>query len=300
MKTKAQQYRLASLAAIAGMLLAMPAAAQPAASAGAAATAVSAAAQVAATQTAASAAAVLCNAPWFRSGSHVQMEGDGALPMSIRMTLRDVGRSASGCRAQLTVSSKSAMSALMGPPVIMEQVHEVVIDRRTSNDQTSIESQHAVINARARYARMYGEASFRGKGVFNYAGMDLREGSTLDGETFQSSVSLKVYPLGSDEVVSTMRALHASIHIGSRQVGRRQVIETVMGRKECLPITYEKRTSLGPVLVGEEVVQVEPSVMHVTDWYCPSDAFVLRTEVRQDGNVQRIDVTALERDTQAP
>ncbi|MNE99452.1 hypothetical protein D3C80_1981350 [compost metagenome] len=73
-----------------------------------------------------------------------------------------------------------------------------------------------------------------------------------------------------------------------------------MGRKECLPITYEKRTSLGPVMVGEEVVQVEPSVMHVTDWYCPSDAFVLRTEVRQDGKVQRIDVTALERDTQAP
>ncbi|MEM5427820.1 hypothetical protein [Cupriavidus oxalaticus] len=298
MKTKAQQYRLANLATLAGLLLALPAAAQQASSTGAAANAVSAATQV--TQMAASAAAVLCNAPWFRSGSHVQMEGDGALPMSIRMTLRDVGRSASGCRAQLTVSSKSAMSALMGPPVIMEQVHEVVIDRRTPNDQTSIESQHAIINARARYARMYGEASFRGKGVFNYAGMDLREGSTLDGEMFQSSVSLKVYPLGSDEVVSSMRAQHASIHIGSRQVGRRQMIETVMGRKECLPITYEKRTSLGPVIVGEEVVQVEPSVMHVTDWYCPSDAFVLRTEVRQDGNVQRIDVTALERDTQAP
>lgn len=298
MKTKAQHYLLASFAAVAGMVLAVPATAQTAAAGAAAATAASAAAQVAATQVAASAAAVLCNAPWFRSGSRVQMEGDGALPMSISMTLRDVGRSASGCRAQLTVSSKSAMSALMGPPVMMEQVHEVVIDRRS--DQTSIESQHAIINARARYARMYGEAAFRGKGVFNYAGMDLREGSMLDGETFQSSVSLKVYPLGSDEVVSTMRALHASIHIGSRQVGRRQMIDTVMGRKECLPITYDKRTSLGPLMVGEEVVQVEPSVMHVTDWYCPADAFVLRTEVRQDGNVQRIDVTALERDTQAP
>jgi hypothetical protein len=54
------------------------------------------------------------------------------------------------------------------------------------------------------------------------------------------------------------------------------------------------------VLVGEEVVQVEPTVMQVTDWYCPADAFVLRTEVRQDDKVQRIDVTALESDTQAP
>lgn len=260
----------------------------------------SAVAQAAASQAQAAAAAVLCNAPWFRSGSHVQMEGDGVMPMSISMTLRDVMRSPSGCRAQLEISSKTALSALMGPPVITTQVHEVVIDRRSPADQTSIESQHAVINARARYARMYGEAAFRGKGVFNYAGLDLREGAALDGETFESSVSLKVYPLGSDEVVSTMRALHASIHIGSRHVGKRQMIDTVMGRKECLPVTYEKRTSLGPLMVGEEVVQVEPTLMHVTDWYCPADAFVLRTEVRQGENVQRVDVTALERDTEAP
>ncbi len=246
------------------------------------------------------AGAVLCDAPWFRSGSHVQMEGDGALPMSIAMTLRDVRRNASGCHAELEINSKSAMSALMGPPVIMDQVHQVNIDRRTPADQTSIESQHAVINARARFARMYGEAAFKGSGVFNYAGLNLREGSTLEGETFESSLSLKVYPLGSDEVVSTMRALHATIHISSRQVGRRQMIDTVMGRKECLPITYDKRTSLGPLLVGDEVVQVEPTVMHITDWYCPAEAFVLRTEVMQDGKVQRIDVTALERDTQAP
>lgn len=228
------------------------------------------------------------------------MEGDGALPMSITMTLRDVGRSASGCHAQLQINSKSAMSALMGPPVVMDQVHRLDIDRRTPAGQTSIESQHAVINARARYARMFGEAAFKGRGVFNYAGMNLREGATLEGETFESSLSLKVYPLGSDEVVSTLRVPHASIDISSRQVGRRQMIDTVMGRKECLPVTYDKRTSLGPLLVGEEVVQVEPTVMHITDWYCPAEAFVLRTEVKQDGKVQRIDVTAMEQDTQAP
>jgi len=246
------------------------------------------------------AGAVLCDAPWFRSGSQVQMEGDGDLPMSITMMLSDVGRSASGCHAQLEIRSKSAMSALMGPPVVMDQVHEVNIDRRTPADQASIESQHAVINARGRYARMFGEAAFKGKGVFNYAGLNLREGSMLDGETFESSVSLKIYPLGSDELVGTMQALHASINISSRQVGHKQMIDTAMGRKECLPVTYDKRTSLGPLMVGGELVKVEPTVMHITDWYCPAEAFVLRTEVRQDGKVQRIDVTTMERDTDAP
>jgi len=283
-KTKAQHYMLAAVAGAVALGLAPASHAQ----------------EAAAPRAAAPAGAVICDAPWFRSGSRVQMEGDGAMPMSITMSLRDVGRSPAGCRAQLEVRSKSALSALMGPPVIMDQVHEVSIDRRTPADQTSIESQHAVINARGRYARMYGEAAFKGKGVFNYAGMNLKEGSTLDGETFESSLSLKIYPLASDEPVGTMRALHASINISSRQVGRRQMIDTVMGRKECLPVTYDKRTSLGPLLVGEEVVQVEPTLMHVTDWYCPAEAFVLRTEIRQEGKLQSVDVTALERDSEAP
>jgi hypothetical protein len=244
--------------------------------------------------------AVLCDAPWFRSGSRVQLEGDGAMPMSVTMTLRRATRSPTGCRAQLEVRSKSALSALMGPPVIMDQVHMVNIDRNTSTTKPSIESEHAVINAQGRYARMYGEAAFRGQGVFSYAGLDIHEGSTIEGEAFESSVSLQIYPLGADEVVGSMRALYASISVGSRHVGKRQMIDTILGRKECMPITYEKRTSLGPLMVGEEVVQVEPTVMHVTDWYCPAEAFVLRTEIRQQGKVQRIDVTGMELDTTAP
>lgn len=240
------------------------------------------------------AGAALCDAPWFRSGSRVQMEGDGEMPMSITMTLRDVMRTARGCSAQLEVRSKSALSALMGPPVVMDQVHEINIDRSSATMRTRIDSRNAVINARARYARMFGEASFTGSGVFNYAGVEIKEGAMLEGETFQSSVSLKVYPLGADEVVGTMQALHASIIVGSRTVGRRQMINAAMGRKECMPITYEKRTSLGPLMVGDEILQLEPSVLHVTDWYCPMEAFVLRTEVRQNNKVQRVDVTSLE------
>lgn len=245
--------------------------------------------------------AVLCDAPWFRSGARVQMEGDGAMPMSITMTLRDTDQTPQGCRAVLEVMSKSALSALMGPPVVMDQVHEVSIDRHpneTAPDAASeIESQHAVINARGRYARMFGEAAFKGKGVFSYAGMDIREGTTLAGETFESSVALDISPAGSDEVVGSMRALHASIIVGSRRVGKRQVIDTVLGRKNCLPITYDKRTSLGPLMVGDEVIQVEPTVMHITDWYCPTEAFVLRTDIRQLDQLQRIDVTSMTLDS---
>lgn len=185
------------------------------------------------------------------------MEGDGAMPMSITMTLRRATKNQTGCRAQLEVRSKSALFALMGPPV-MDQVHMVNIDRSPDSAKSSIESEHAVINAQGRYARMYGEAAFRGQGVFSYAGMDIREGGTLEGEAFESSVSLQIYPVGADEVVGSMRALYASISVGSRHVGKRQMIDTVLGRKECMPITYEKRTSLGPLMVGRRWCRWSP------------------------------------------
>ncbi|WP_441628438.1 hypothetical protein [Cupriavidus sp. 2MCAB6] len=290
MRTKAQRAKAAAVAGVVWLAAGNPAQAQT--------TSVAAAAP--ADSAPLRPLAVLCDAPWFRSGSRVQMEGDGAMPMSVTMTLRRTTKSPTGCRAQLEVRSKSALSALMGPPVIMNQVHMVNIDRRSATARSSIESEHAVINAQGRYARMYGEAAFRGQGVFSYAGMDIHEGSTIEGEAFESSVSLQIFPLGADEVVGSMRALYASISVSSRHVGKRQMIDTVLGRKECMPITYEKRTSLGPLMVGEEVVQVEPTVMHVTDWYCPAEAFVLRTEIRQQDKVQRIDVTAMELDTTAP
>lgn len=241
----------------------------------------------------------ICDAPWFRSGSRVQMEGDGALPMSITMALNDAVRSPTGCRAELEITSKSAMSALMGPPVIMQQVHVINIDR-TSGKPATIESQHAIINARGKYARMFGEAAFKGMGLFNYAGIPIREGETLPGQAFESSLSLDIYPLSRDEAVGKMETSRASVTVSSRHVGRRQLIDTAMGKKECLPITYEKRTSLGALTVGGELVPLEPTLMHVTDWYCPDVAFVLRTDVRQEGKTQRIDVTSMERDTDMP
>lgn len=240
-------------------------------------------------------AGFLCQAPWFQGGARVQMEADGAMPMTVTMSMIHTRQEPDGCQAQLDIRSKSALSALMGPPVTMDQSHYLRIARAVEGGTpASIESPRAIINAQGKYARMFGEASFVGHGVFSYAGMTLREGSTIEGQQFESSLSLLIYRAGTDELVSTLRAQRASIYIGSRHVGRRQSIDTALGPRSCLPITYEKRTSIGPLILGEEVIQTEPTVMQVTEWYCPGEAFVLRTEIRQNGKVQRIDVTSVE------
>jgi hypothetical protein len=156
-----------------------------------------------------------------------------------------------------------------------------------------IDSQHATINAQARYARLFGEASFEGKGMLNYATKQIREGVTLPGESFESSANLIIHSVATDEPITTIRAPHASVSISARHVGREQPIETAQGRMQCLPIHYERRTTLGPLFIGDDLEQPETDVMEVTDWFCPSTAFVMRTDIRQKGKTEHIDTTAL-------
>lgn len=235
----------------------------------------------------------VCDAPWFRSGARAQLEADGDMPMSITMRVRHPSASPEGCSAWIDIQSKSALAAIMGPPVIMDQVHKITFDRLDGSPDGRISSQRATINAQARYTRLFGEASFQGTGMFAYAGHDIREGATLAGEMLRSSADLSIHTLATDEQVTTIRVPHASIYIGERHVGRRQTIDTALGRRECLPITYDKHTSLGLVYIGEEVEELEPFTMQVTDWYCPSEAFVLRTVIKQDGKALEIDTTAI-------
>ncbi|GAB7545180.1 hypothetical protein CS8_048590 [Cupriavidus sp. 8B] len=229
---------------------------------------------------------------WSRPDAKVQMEADGAMPMSITTVQDPLESTPAGCQAIIHIHSKSALAALMGPPVIADQRDLVSISPLAAPSAIHIEV-HSEINARARYARLYGASTSIGEGVINYAGVDLREGAILGGETVNSSVTLKIYARGTDEEVGELRAPHATITIGSRRVGRRRIIETALGRKECIPITYEKRSSLGPTQLVDTLIMTTPSVMQITDWYCPSERFVLRTEVREQGKVQRIDTTAI-------
>ncbi|MCG5261210.1 hypothetical protein [Cupriavidus gilardii] len=235
----------------------------------------------------------VCQAPWFRGGARAQLEADGQMPMSITMTVRHPGPVPGGCAAWLDIHSKSALAAMMGPPVVMDQMHRLTLVRDTGSANGRISSQHATINAQARYARLFGEASFEGTGLLSYAGHEIREGGILPGESLHSSASLQINSLHSGEAVTTIRVPRASIHISERRVGRRQQIDTPLGRRECLPIRYDKQASLGEVHIGDDVERPDPYNMTVTDWYCPSEAFVLRTEIRQGDQQQVIETTAI-------
>lgn len=237
--------------------------------------------------------ASVCSSVWFPRGMRLQLEADGDMPMSRRSTQMAPLPTASGCQADLEIQSKTALAALMGPPVITEQKLRVLLRPAADGAPPGITGS-GTVNAWARYARLYGTTTIDGLGLldYQYRGLPLREGDVIGGGSVEASVSFTIYARDSGIEVGKLVAPHATLTVASRRVGKRRVIQTALGPSECVPIGYVRITSIGPMIIAGEQVLPGPSHLQVTDWYCPVAGAVMRQDITEGGKTQRIDTTA--------
>ncbi|WP_454754040.1 hypothetical protein [Cupriavidus necator] len=231
------------------------------------------------------------------------MEADGEMPMSRRSTQMAPLPTASGCQTDLEIQSKTALAALMGPPVITEQRQRLLLRPAEDGAPPGITGS-GTVNAWARYTRLYGTTTIDGLGLldYQYRGLPLQEGDVISGATVESSVSFTIYARDSGVEVGKLVAPHATVTVASRRVGKRQVIQAALGPSECVPIHYIRVASIGPMIIAGEQVLSEPSHMEVTDWFCPVTGAVMRQDITEGNKMQRIDTTAadpLEQTSQA-
>ncbi|CAG9182650.1 hypothetical protein LMG23994_04965 [Cupriavidus pinatubonensis] len=237
----------------------------------------------------------VCATVWFTHGARVQMEADGSMPLSRRTVLQPPLPTDAGCQADIEIHSKTALAALMGPPVVTEQQQRVLLRPATNGAPPSITGE-ATVNAWGKYARLYGTTSIDGLGLLDnqYRGLPLREGDVIPGESVDASASFTIYARESGDEVGKLVAPHATVSVASRRVGKRQVIRTALGLSECVPIEYVRTTSLGPMVIAGEQIVTKATQMQVTDWYCPAQAIVMRQDISEEGKVQHIQTTVVE------
>jgi len=236
-----------------------------------------------------------CSSVWFPRGARVELESDGAMPLSRRTIQMAPVSTDAGCQADIEIRSKTALAALMGPPVITEQRQRVILRPATRTSPASVTGS-ATVNAWGKYARLYGTTTIDGLGLldFQYRGADLREGAVIDGETVDASASLTIFARDSGERVGELVAPHATVSIAARHVGKRQIIQTTQGPSECVPIRYVRTTAAGPMIIAGEQIIPKPTRMEVTDWFCPAIGMVMRQDVAEGDKVLHIETTAVE------
>lgn len=239
-------------------------------------------------------AAGLCSASWVHDGSRLRLDGNGQTPMIVEFTLHDVNRDVlDGCEIGLHIYAKSGLVALGGRPIETVQDHKLMVDE--AGVVTRIVSVNGRVFAQSEHADLVGTVSTAISGMFLYGAGLAPEAEMLPGDTYDSSFDFDVVSPRLGISVGHMRAAHAKVDVSEREVGRPQTMATPAGPQQCRPIRYTRTATLGVLHLGNETIEPEPTVAHVTDWYCPELGVVARQEVEQHGQTQVIDVVDLTR-----
>ncbi|CAJ0683584.1 hypothetical protein [Ralstonia mannitolilytica] len=239
-------------------------------------------------------AAGLCTAPWVHDGTRLRLDGNGKTPMIVEFTLHDVNHDIQdGCEIGLHIYAKSGLVALGGRPIETVQDHQLLVDE--AGVVTRVVSINGHVFAQSEHADLVGTVSTAISGMFLYGAGLAPEAEMLPGDTYESSFDFDVVSPRLGISVGRMRAAHARVEVSERQVGPPQPMNTVVGILQCRPIRYTRTARLGVLRLGNETIEPDPTVAHLTDWYCPEAGVVMRQEVEQHGETQTIDVVDLQR-----
>jgi len=236
----------------------------------------------------------LCTASWVHDGSRLRLDGNGQTPMIVEFTLHDVNRDMQdGCEIGLHIYAKSGLVALGGRPIETVQEHQLLVDE--AGVVTRIVSINGRVSAQSEHADLLGTVSTAISGMFLYGAGLAPEAEMLPGDTYESSFDFDVVSPRLGISVGHMRAEHAKVDVSERDVGRPQPMQTVLGTLQCRPIRYTRTATLGLLRLGNEMIEPDPTVAHITDWFCPEAGVVMRQDVEQNGQTQVINVVDLTR-----
>jgi hypothetical protein len=234
----------------------------------------------------------ICDAPYIHDGGRIHFEADGLTPMTTLAfisNVHDLERDV--CSLDLDIYSKSALRRTMEPPVETVQRHRIIIDERSG--QPVVHSLNARVHAHGQYSELIGEMSTNSNGLLLYP-PGLREGQVLPAETFESRYDFRIVDRRSGSKVSELVATSVRLTLSERRVGPLQRLALATGSLLCWPIRYTKFVDIGGFRLDDVVVELEPAVLDMTDWYCPARRFVMRQEVHYKNQLQIIDVAEIE------
>ncbi|SAI65693.1 Uncharacterised protein [Bordetella ansorpii] len=209
----------------------------------------------------------VCDAPFMRDGGQVQLTGKGNIALGADLAFAEVARqSGNQCRARITGTASFGYAGL--PP-----------------GKSKLDYLMTVRNGQATFVRYdkaggqpqeEGQFDLRMLGLFAYASVT-GEGQRLPGANYRLNI-------GRDAPVGGRPS--TTVRIGEKRVGKRQNLDTPVGRYSCWPITYTRDTDPTMATFKGLTLPIPGLNTTVTDWFCPKVDMVMRQDIEQPGNVK--------------
>lgn len=214
----------------------------------------------------------VCSARFFHDGGSIEIAGTGILTVSAQLSFSKVRKStADVCQAQVNGQATYGLMGLFGGTTDVNHLMRV-----NGANTTFVESGSASSRAPATI-------DLKMLSLFGYGAAINAPGQRLPAQSFRVALG---DPGRGPTTPLTVRT-------GERTVGKRETIDTALGRLSCWPVRYDRNTEPTMASVRNVQLMVPAIQSQVTDWYCPASNLVMRQEINQGGQRSLIEVKSV-------
>ena len=214
----------------------------------------------------------VCGARFFHDGGSIEIAGTGIVTVSAHLSFSKVRKTSSEvCQAQV---NGQVSYGLMG---MLSGVTDVDHLMRVNGAKTTFSG------AGTAGAQAPATIDLKMLSLFGYGAAIRSPGQRLPAQSFPVSIG--------DPARGPVTPL--TVRTGEKTVGKRETIDTALGRLSCWPVRYDRSTD--PTMANVRNIQLMiPAIQsQVTDWYCPASDLVMRQEIDQGGQRSVIEVKSV-------
>ena len=214
----------------------------------------------------------VCGARFFHDGGSIEIAGTGIVTVSAHLSFSKVRKTSPVvCQAQVNGQVSYGLMGLFSGVTDVDHLMRVNGAKTTFSGSGTAGAQEAPA------------IDLKMLSLFGYGAAIRSPGQRLPAQSFPVSIG--------DPARGPVTPM--TIRTGEKTVGKRETIDTALGRLSCWPVRYDRSTD--PTMANVRNIQLMiPAIQsQVTDWYCPASDLVMRQEIDQGGQRSVIEVKSV-------
>lgn len=223
-------------------------------------------------------AAIPCDAPWMHTGGQFVVTSSTGNQKFTFDVLSFDKKDSDHCTGSIRTN---ADLNIQGRAVESQSIFDITIAEGIAQVQPQQDA-NGSMNGKMGPGSMNAMVSAQLVGFFSYAGEIKQAGQTLPATKGHASVNSTMAANGAN--AGNLTASNMSFTTTEKQVGQQETLDTVAGKLDCWPVSYDMTENPGSITFQGRTINVPPITQQIVDHYCPATNLVMRKDITTNGN----------------
>lgn len=223
-------------------------------------------------------AAIPCDAPWMHPGGQFVITSSSSKHQFTFDVLSFDKKDSDHCSGSIRTSTAFSVQ---GRSVESQSVFHVSL----SNGLAQVQPQQDAsgnLNGKMGAGSMNAVVSAQLSGFLSYAGEIKQAGQALPATKGHAAVNSTIAANGVN--AGNLAASNMSFTTTERRVGQQEALDTVAGKLDCWPVSYDLTENPGSITFQGHTMTIPPVTQQIVDHYCPVTNLVMRKDITSNGN----------------